>query len=577
MAVNTNLAYALGAGSGVDTKSLAQSLVEAEKAPRQQAIESKIQKSEAKISGYGALMAILANLKSAFEGLNETGDFNSFATFNSNPSAFTATTSSSASPANHSIEVVSLATAQRTASDGFAEADTELNGGSAFSLTLTVNGEEQSIRVASSQSTPSGIVESINSAGLGVTAQLLNTGDGSGAPYRIVLVGEEGVDNAFTMASDDASGTGEVQKILFGDATESGTITVAGVAVSVTAGDTAATVAGKVKTALENDVFITNVLGRSITNNGDGSLNFQFAASDGNAAGISFDGSAAGLTATVSDVSAFVAGSAVTGVSFATSLKTASDATVRIDGLPISRTSNTFSDVISGVSLELLAPTTSAATLSFNRDPAPIKEKLQTLIAAYNDAVSDFGVLTGEPNKEDEEDIYSGSLRGDSTARGLLYQIRSMVTSTSSAAGENLTALRDLGVELSRDGTLSLNEATFNTAVSDHYAEMVTMLTGDASFQSLVGDLSRGVAGDAVKSLTDFMKSDGSLMTQTDGAEATISRYEADLEKLDERMKLLLERYTRQFAVMDTLVGQFTRQREGLVSTFEGLANMYKK
>ena len=152
-----------------------------------------------------------------------------------------------------------------------------------------------------------------------------------------------------------------------------------------------------------------------------------------------------------------------------------------------------------------------------------------------------------------------------------------MVTSTSSAAGENLTALRDLGVELSRDGTLSLNEATFNTAVSDHYAEMVTMLTGDASFQSLVGDLSRGVAGDAVKSLTDLMKSDGSLMTQTDGAEATISRYEADLEKLDERMKLLLERYTRQFAVMDTLVGQFTRQREGLVSTFEGLANMYKK
>ena len=85
MAVNTNLAYALGAGSGVDTKSLAQSLVEAEKAPRQQAIESKIQKSEAKISGYGALMAILANLKSAFEGLNETGDFNSFATFNSKP------------------------------------------------------------------------------------------------------------------------------------------------------------------------------------------------------------------------------------------------------------------------------------------------------------------------------------------------------------------------------------------------------------------------------------------------------------------------------------------------------------
>jgi flagellar hook-associated protein 2 len=152
-----------------------------------------------------------------------------------------------------------------------------------------------------------------------------------------------------------------------------------------------------------------------------------------------------------------------------------------------------------------------------------------------------------------------------------------MVTSTSSAAGENLTALRDLGVELSREGTLSLNETTFNTAVSDHYSEMVTMFTGDASFQSLVGDLNRGVAGDAVKALTDLMKRDASLMAQTDGAEANITRYKADLEKLDDRMELLLERYTKQFAVMDTLVGQFTRQREGLVSTFEGLANMYKK
>lgn len=577
MAVDTNLAYTLGAGSGVDTKSLARSLVDAEKAPRQQAIETKIQKSEAKISGYGALMAIMSNLKSAFEGLNETGDFNSFAAFNSQPSAFTATTTASASPANHSIEVVNLATAQRTVSDGFAAADTQLNGGSAFSLSLTINGVEQSIRVASSKSTPTGMVEAINSAGLGVTAQLLNTGDGSATPYRIILVGEEGVDNAFTATSDDASGTGEVQKIQFGDATETGTITVAGVAVSVAAGDTAATIAGKVKTALENDVFITNVAGRSVTNNGDGSLNIQFAASDGNAAGLAFNGSAAGLTATVTDVSTFVAGSAVSGISFATDLKTAADATVRIDGLTISRTSNTFSDVIPGVSLELLAPTTSAATLSLNRDPAPIKEKLQTLIEAYNNAVSDFAVLTGEPNTEDEEDVYSGSLRGDSTARSLLYQIRSMVTSTSSAAGENLKALRDLGVELARDGTLSLNESTFNSAVSDHYSEMVTMMTGDASFQSLVGDLDRGVAGDAVKSLNDLMKTDASLMTQTAGAETTITRYKADLEKLDERMDLLLERYTRQFAVMDTLVGQFTRQREGLVSTFEGLANMYKK
>ena len=52
MAVDNNLITALGAGSGVDIKALAQGLTDAEKVPKQNAIQSKIDKSEAKISGY---------------------------------------------------------------------------------------------------------------------------------------------------------------------------------------------------------------------------------------------------------------------------------------------------------------------------------------------------------------------------------------------------------------------------------------------------------------------------------------------------------------------------------------------
>ena len=52
---STNTISALGAGSGVDVKSLAQSLVEAEKSPRKSAIDAKIKKSEGGISGYSAV------------------------------------------------------------------------------------------------------------------------------------------------------------------------------------------------------------------------------------------------------------------------------------------------------------------------------------------------------------------------------------------------------------------------------------------------------------------------------------------------------------------------------------------
>jgi flagellar hook-associated protein 2 len=58
----TDAISALGAGSGVDVKSLATSLVDAERAPRKSAIEAKIKKSESGISGYGAIKFVLNDL-----------------------------------------------------------------------------------------------------------------------------------------------------------------------------------------------------------------------------------------------------------------------------------------------------------------------------------------------------------------------------------------------------------------------------------------------------------------------------------------------------------------------------------
>ncbi|MGA1695121.1 MAG: flagellar cap protein FliD N-terminal domain-containing protein, partial [Burkholderiaceae bacterium] len=118
MAVENNLITALGAGSGVDIKALAQGLTDAEKVPKQNAIQSKIDKSEAKISGYSAMMAGLDIFKQAVDGIDSTTDFASTAVRNSNTAAFTASTTSLASPASHSIEVHDLARAQRSNSVG---------------------------------------------------------------------------------------------------------------------------------------------------------------------------------------------------------------------------------------------------------------------------------------------------------------------------------------------------------------------------------------------------------------------------------------------------------------------------
>ena len=577
MAIETNMAYALGAGSGVDTKNLATQLVAAERLPREDAINTKIESSKAKISGFGAMAAILSSLKQEFEGLNQRTDFNDFATYNSAEAAFSVTTTSEASPGTHSINVLSLAVAQRNASSGVAEPTTPLNGTSAMSVALSIGGADPvSIRIASSQATPEGVVQAINAAGLGVSASLLNTGDGSDAPYRIVLAGELGEDNAFTLTSDNAQGSGEQQDIQFTAATAAGTMSVGGVSVDVVAGESAASIAAKVKSALEQDALVTNVIGRSVSVSGD-TLSFTFAASDGYKDDLAVVVGTTGVTAQVSEVSAFVAGSEVTGLDFSNQLQAASDASVSVDGLVISRPTNEIDDVLTGMTLELRATTSQAASLTLNRDMTPLKDKLNALVTTYNAAISDFAVLMGPKNEDDPDDIYSGSLAGNATARMILANIKGMITGTSDAASNGVNALRDLGVDLARDGTLSLDETKLTTVVNSNFTDVVSMLSANARIQTLTADVPRGVAGGAVKQITDMLKSGSAILTQSASAETKITGYEADLAELDTRMEALLARYTKQFATMDAIVGQITSTREGLVGQFEALAEAYKK
>ena len=90
------------------------------------------------------------------------------------------------------------------------------------------------------------------------------------------------------------------------------TLTVAGVAVTIAAGDSAAAVATKVKTTLDGNAFITSNPGRSIVNNGDGTLTLNWAPTDENIADISLvDPNNTGVTQVGSTVQAFVSGSAV--------------------------------------------------------------------------------------------------------------------------------------------------------------------------------------------------------------------------------------------------------------------------
>jgi len=569
---------ALGAGSGIDVKALAKSLVDVEKIPREEAINSKIDDQERRIAGYSALMLSLETVKTAFQKLNDLNDFNAGTVNNSAPSVVSAVTTSAAVPGRHTIEVQRLAAAQRHASGAFASSTVSLNSGSPFSVNLTLDGEVQSsIRVATD--TPQGIVDAINDADQGVEAQLINTGDANN-PYKIVLSGPIGSSGAFSYTTDDGTGTARADTLTFQAATADGTITVGGVSVDVTAGQTATEVAEAVRVALAASDFITGVSGRTIaTGSGAGELTLQWAASDGaDPLLTSSDTDGTGATVTSAEDTAFIAGASVTGLDLGASvLSTAVDALVVVDGLAITRSSNAVDDVIPGVYLDLLSTNTgSPADIRVTRDTAAIKENLQAVVKAYNDAMSDIGILTGA-RSDDSEDIYSGSLKGDSTVRLIKSRLREMFVGDSSTPGATLTAFRDLGLDLDRTGVMSLNETSLDSALANNFDDVVTLFSAGTNNQSEFGTASRGIAGDAVKAINDLISSRGTIMTQSEGSQTRIDEYKVRLEALNTRMEALLLRYTKQFGIMETMVGQSNAMRESLTATFDGMMAMYTK
>tara|TARA_A100001037_G_C15123955_1_gene625250 strand:- start:391 stop:1761 length:1371 start_codon:yes stop_codon:yes gene_type:complete len=196
---NIDYVNALGAGASFDTKKIVESLVQAERAGSEGPINRKIAYAEAKISGLGAATSILDLLKQGAEQLNDARDFNNLSLSNNQPDAIGAVASKTARAGTNTIAITSVAREQRSLSQGVSSSSSILNDGSAVNFNITINGVDHNVAVddASLES----IASALNNAGLGVHAEILDTGAGSDN-YRLQLIGETGSSSAFAISSD---------------------------------------------------------------------------------------------------------------------------------------------------------------------------------------------------------------------------------------------------------------------------------------------------------------------------------------------------------------------------------------
>ena len=194
----------LGIGSGVLTSDLVDQLVEAERSPTETRLTQKTEQAEALISAYGTLRSAVTELRLPMRQLSSPDNLTAFSASSSNENIGVTVDATKASRGTYSVEVTSLASAQALASrDVFADRDSTSVGQG--TLTLTVGGKTTDIVIDDSNDTLQGLANAINEADAGVSAGVIDTGNG----YQLVFSADEtGTANAVSISvSGDSEGT----------------------------------------------------------------------------------------------------------------------------------------------------------------------------------------------------------------------------------------------------------------------------------------------------------------------------------------------------------------------------------
>ena len=164
-----------------------------------------------------------------------------------------------------------------------------------------------------------------------------------------------------------------------------------------------------------------------------------------------------------------------------TSLSLGQDAKISIDGVTISSTTNVFDKAIPGVTITAVSPTdaNTPVTIKSETNTTALTAAINSLVTGYNQVIA---TMTTEMAYNSTDNTKSGGLANSAIARTLMEQLRSFTTQQIQGYDNNIYTLADIGVQTNRDGTLTLDQATFNTALTNK-PDMVAAVM--ASKQSL--------------------------------------------------------------------------------------------
>jgi flagellar hook-associated protein 2 len=245
------------------------------------------------------------------------------------------------------------------------------------------------------------------------------------------------------------------------------------------------------------------------------------------------------------------------GLEFQTTTAITALLTINGDPVEIERSSNTITDLIPGLTINLGG--TGDSTITVAQDNNALSAKISAFVSAFNTldkSLKDISSYDATTKK-------GAALYGDAAINSLRREIRSIVTSTlDDVSATSYNRLSQVGVSFKIDGTLSLDNTKLNTAIS---ANGTGNSTDDSELQGFAYQLN--------KLLTTATGIDGLITNRKSSLQTEIRRLQARADQEQLRLADLQQMYQRQYTALDRTVASLNSMSSYLTNQFDAMSN----
>jgi flagellar hook-associated protein 2 len=231
----------------------------------------------------------------------------------------------------------------------------------------------------------------------------------------------------------------------------------------------------------------------------------------------------------------------------------ASNASLTVNNVPITSTTNDVTDAVPGVTLSLLkADATKRVLVEVTQSSAAAQAELEGFVKAYNDLISFLN--------QQNTDAASGksSIARDGMVRSLKAELRAALQAEYPAAGENYSRLSTAGIEFEQTGTIKVNTVRLGEALKASSTSVRTLF--DSAFAEIKAQVE------------DYARSGGLIQNAKNRLKDQIVKIDKRLETMQLQLDLRRATLQQEFIAADTLMTQL----KGQSSSLQALGGQYR-